>query len=240
MWEWAFGASFGYVESGRDDHNLIQILDSRSEVLNAMGNLPLWIRPYMKYFYLDPFWYNGLRSVSNLGAVGTAAFQKRKAKSSSERKDLMSFLLNAKDPDTGGSLPEKEIIAEAIAFIGGGSHTTSHTMTHFMDFVSRDRKLQDEIWKELFEAFPRPMDPNWVAPDEVASRLPLLNATLKEVMRFRPTSSTGLERVVPEGGRIIGDVLFPPGCLVSVPIVAIHHNGTIFEVSHHMNFAVDP
>jgi benzoate 4-monooxygenase len=194
----------------------------------------------MKYFYLDSFWYNGLRSVSNLGAVGTAAFQKRKAKSSSERKDLMSFLLNAKDPDTGGSLPEKEIIAEAIAFIGGGSHTTSHTMTYFMDFVSRDQKLQDEIWKELFEAFPGPMDPGWVAPDEEASRLPLLNATLKEVMRFQPTSSTGLERVVPEGGRIIEDVFYPPGCLVSVPIIAIHQNETIFEVSHRMHFAVDP
>ena len=194
----------------------------------------------MKYFYLDPFWYNGLRSVSNLGAVGTAAFKKRKAKSSSERKDLMSFLLNAKDPDTGGSLPEKEIIAEAIAFIGGGSHTTSHTMTYFMDFVSRDQKLQDEIWKELFEAFPGPMDPGWVAPDEEASRLPLLNATLKEVMRFQPTSSTGLERVVPEGGRIIEDVFYPPGCLVSVPIIAIHQNETIFEVSHRMHFAVDP
>ena len=240
MGEWAFGASFGYVKSGRDDYNLIQILDSRSEVLNAMGNLPTWIRPYMKYFYLDPFWYNGLRSVSNLGAVGNAAFQKRKAKSFSERKDLMSFLLSAEDPYTGGPLPEKEIIAEAIAFIGGGSHTTSHTMTHFMDFVSRDQKLQDEIWEELFEAFPGPLNSSWVAPDEVASRLPLLNATLKEVMRFRPTSSTGLERVVPEGGRVIGDVFFPPGCLVSVPIVAIHHNKHIFGVSYSMHFTVDP
>jgi benzoate 4-monooxygenase len=194
----------------------------------------------MKYFYLDPFWYNGLRSVSSLGAVGTAAFQKRKAKPSSERKEFNELPAQCQRPWYSCPLPEKEIIAEAIAFIGGGSHRTSHTMTHFMDFVSRDQKLQDEIWNELFEAFPRPMDPNWVAPDEVVSRLPLLNATLKEVMRFRPTSSTGLERVVPEGGRIIGDVFFPPGCLVSVPIVAIHHNGTIFEVSHHMHFAVDP
>lgn len=59
-------------------------------------------------------------------------------------------------------------------------------------------------------------------------------------MRFQPTSSTGLERVVPEGGRIIEDVFYPPGGLVSVPIVAIYHNETIFEVSHRMHFAVDP
>jgi len=68
-----------------------------------------------------------------------------------------------------------------------------------------------------------------VAPEEIAGRLPLLNAVLKEVMRIRPTSSTGMERVVPEGGRMVAGV-FLPGCsLVSVPIAAIHHDGSIFE-----------
>ena len=231
MGEWSFGAPFGFLESGRDDYNLIKTLDTRSEVLNALGNLPLWIRPYMKYFLFDPFWYNGLRSTANLGVVGLAAFQKRTAKSNSSRKDLMSFLLNAEDPDTGGPLPEKEIVAEAISFIGGGSHTTSHTMTHFMDFVSRDQKLQLEIWAELCEAFPGPLDVGWVAPEEAAGRLPLLNAVLKEVMRFRPTSSTGLERVVPEGGKMVGGIFLPGGSLVSVPLVAIHHNSAIYEVN---------
>jgi benzoate 4-monooxygenase len=151
----------------------------------------------------------------------------------------MSFLLNAKDPDTSALLAEKEIIAEAIAFIGGGSHTTSHTMTHRIDFASRDQKLQENIWEELFEAFPGSIDADWVAPEEIANRLSL-NATLKEVMRFRPTSSTGLERVVPEGGRIIGDVFFPQGYPVSVPIVEIHHKGSIYEVSHHTHFVAEP
>src|SRR5690348_3874240 len=42
---------------------------------------------------------------------------------------------------------------------------------------------------------------DWVAPDKVVENLSLLVATLREVMRIRPTSGTGLERVVPEGGR---------------------------------------
>ncbi|KAF2801275.1 cytochrome P450, partial [Mytilinidion resinicola] len=227
--EYAFGSPFGFLESGRDDYNLIHTVDTRGEVLNTMGHLPRGIRPYMKHFRIDPFFYNGLRATASLEAIGRTAFGKRKADTSTARKDLMSFLLNAKDPDTGGPLPDKEILAEAISFIVGGSDTTSSTMTNFMDFVSRDQKLQAEIFSELLDAFPGPRDPDWVASDEVSGKLRLLNATLKEVMRLRPTSSTGLERVVPEGGREVAGTFIPAGYLVSVPTVAIHHNRQIYR-----------
>jgi benzoate 4-monooxygenase len=230
--EYSFGASFGFLESGRDDYNLINTVDTRGEVLNAMGHLPQWIRPYMKHLRFDPFWYNGLRSTANLEAIGRAAFGKRKAEAlNTSRKDLMSFLLNAKDPNTGGPIPDNELVAEAISFIVGGSDTTSSTMTNFMDFVSRDQKLQDDIFTELLGAFPEKSKVDWVAPEEISGRLPLLNAVLKEVMRFRPTSSTGLERVIPAGGRMLAGKYLPAGYLVSLPTVTIHHNADIFHVS---------
>ncbi|KAE9365924.1 cytochrome P450 [Stipitochalara longipes BDJ] len=232
MGEWSFGSSFGFAATGKDIHNLITTLDVRSDVLNVLGHLPLFIRPYMKHFP-DPFFYNGLRVLTNLGQVGTSAFKKRlvkKDKGEDEgRKDFMGFLLNATDPDTGGPLRMQEVVAEAISFIGGGSHTTSVTMAHVMDFVSRDQGLQDEIWRELCIAFPGERGEDWVANEQVASRLPLLNAVLKEVMRIRPTSSTGLERAVPEGGRMVAGVFLPGGTLVSVPIVAIHHDESVYE-----------
>lgn len=195
-----------------------------------MGHLPQWIRPYMKYLFFDRFWYHGLQGTANLEAIGRAALGKRMAETSTLRKDLMSFLLNAKDPETGGPLPHKEIVAEAISFIVGGSDTTSSTMTSFMDFVSRNQNLQDDIYAELCEALPGPLDANWVASEEIAGKLPLLNAVLKEVMRIRPTSSTGLERVIPPGGKTVAGVFLPGGYLVSMPTVAIHHNSNIYKV----------
>ncbi|RDL36437.1 Uncharacterized protein BP5553_05789 [Venustampulla echinocandica] len=226
--DYSFGAPFGFLESGKDNYNLIHTVDTRGEVLNALGHLPLWVRPYMKYFRLDPFWYNGLRSTANLESIGRAAFGKRRGESTS-RKDLMSFLLTAKDSDTGRTLPPEEIVAEAISFIVGGSDTTSSTMSNFMDFLSRDTKLQHDIYAELCQAFPGPLDDSWVAPESVAGKLKLLNAVLKEVMRLRPTSSTGLERVVPEGGRTIAGKYLPSGTLASVPTIAIHHHPEIFQ-----------
>jgi benzoate 4-monooxygenase len=47
MGEWAFGSSFGFVAAGKDIHNLIHTLEVRTDVVNVMGHLPLFIRPYM-------------------------------------------------------------------------------------------------------------------------------------------------------------------------------------------------
>lgn len=164
----------------------------------------------MKYNYLDKFWSSGLRATANLEKIGRAAYLGRKD-SKSTRKDLLSFLFEAQDADTKRKIPEEEIIAEAISFIVGGSDTTSSTMTNFIDIISRDQNLQRQIQKELDQAFPGVQEDDWVAPDKIAGSLLLLNASLKEVMRIRPTSATGLERVTPPGGRVINGEFIPEG-----------------------------
>jgi benzoate 4-monooxygenase len=162
----------------------------------------------MKYNYLDTFWSSGLRATANLEKIGREAYHSRK-NSQSARKDLLSFLTDVKDPGT--KLPEEEIVAEAISFIVGGSDTTSSTMTNFIDIISRDHDLQGKIQKELDEAFPGVLEEDWVAPDKIAGSLPFLNATLREVMRFRPTSAIGLERITPSRGRQINGKFIPEG-----------------------------
>jgi benzoate 4-monooxygenase len=50
-----------------------------------------------------------------------------------------------------------------------------------------------------------------VTLESVVKNLPLLNVTLKETMRLRPTSSTGLERIVPPGVQEIAGKFFAAG-----------------------------
>jgi benzoate 4-monooxygenase len=114
-------------------------------------------------------------------------------------------------------LPEEEISAESISFVVGGSDTTSSTMTNFIDFVSRDKELLERIQKELDTQYPGPLGPDWLADNDTASTLLLLNSTLREVMRIRPTSATGLERVTPKGGRIIAGTFIPEGVGIQGP-----------------------
>ena len=212
----AFGRPFGFVAQGRDSYNLIRTIDTRGETLNALGNLPKWLRGWMRYNFADRFWTSGLRATSNLERIGRDAYMQRRA-TGKARKDLLSFLINAKDPDTGAPLEEDEIVAESISFIVGGSDTTSSTMTNFMDFVSRDLDLQHRIQCEVEEALSGLEASVSVVPDKLAGSLPLLNATLREVMRYLPTSSTGLERITPAGGKMICGVFMPAGVCMAFP-----------------------
>ena len=199
---------------GNDPYDLVSTIDSRGEALNALGTVPVPLRRYMKYHPWDSFWSVGLRATSNLATFGREAYVRRQ-QGQNGGKDLMGFLFEAKDPETAANLLQEEIVAEAISFIVGGSDTTSSTMTNYIDIVSRDKDLQRQIQEELDGAFPGVQPPEWIAPNAIVANLPLLNATLKEVMRFRPTSATGLERVVPTGGRVICEKFFPAG--VSLP-----------------------
>jgi benzoate 4-monooxygenase len=212
--DYAFGKPFGFLDKEENYLNLITTIDARGEVLNALGHLPGLLRPVMKYFYLDPFWPKGLQATSNLASIGKYAYYQRRDQQDS-RKDLLSFLFNAKDPDTGSPLSETEIIAESISFIVGGSDTTSSTMTNVVDIVSRLPEIQKQLADELDKAFPGRMSAGWVAEFQPVNQLPVLNAVVRETMRLKPTSSTGLERVTPPGGKVIAGIFIPEGVSIS-------------------------
>lgn len=151
-----------------------------------------------------------MRGTQALAAIGTKAYFKRRDQASS-RKDLLSLLFNARDPDTGNGLQEKEVIAESISFIVGGSDTTSTSMTNVVDIVSRDEAIQRSLQEELDGVFPGEMSSSWVPDFKAIENLPVLNAVVRETMRFRPTSATGLERYTPKGGKVVAGRFLPEG-----------------------------
>jgi benzoate 4-monooxygenase len=215
----SFGQPFDFIKGGQDPYNLIHTIDTRGEVLNALGTIPPSLRRWMQYNFFDDFWAKGIRARAGLEQIGREAFSKRKSliakKTETQRRDLLSFLFDATDPETGKPLPDEEIVAESISFIVGGSDTTSSTMTSFIDLVSRRSEVKQKLQMELDEAFPD-ISPKWVAPDNIVEKLPYLNAALREVMRYRPTSATGLERITPSGGRVVGGQFIPSG-VKSIP-----------------------
>lgn len=57
------------TESGDIIHSAaVQILNERGEFSATQGALPVWVRPYTKYY--DPWFARGGKSVANLAGVG--------------------------------------------------------------------------------------------------------------------------------------------------------------------------
>jgi benzoate 4-monooxygenase len=132
----AFGEAFHFIEAGNDHNDGIKVLNERGEWSATVGTMP-WIKPYTPYIFWDNFFPQGLKSVKQLAQIAITAVEKRK-KNGSNRKDLLHFLINAKDPDTDQPIPDPELKAEALTQLIAGSDTTSNTLTHILDLLCRN------------------------------------------------------------------------------------------------------
>ena len=224
----AFGEAFHFIEAGNDHNNGIRVLNERGEWSATVGTMP-WIKPYTPYMFWDNFFPQGLKSVKELAKIAITAVEKRK-KMGSNRKDLLHFLMSAKDPDTDQPLPDGELKAEALTQLIAGSDTTSNSLTHILDCLCRNPDVYDlhfkgvklmsryeKLCEELDEKLPSLDSPDEIAKFDEVKDFPYLNAVISEVLRYRPTSALGLPRLVPQGGATICGEFFTEGTVLSVP-----------------------
>ena len=149
-------------------------------------------------------------------------------KEGSNRKDLLSYLMAARD-ESGKPMPEPELKAEALTQLIAGSDTTSNSLASIIDLLCRHPKVYSRLQKELDDAFPDGLSADEIAKFTQVQDLPYLNAVINESMRYRPTSAMGLPRVVPEGGAEVSGRCFKEGTVLSVPSYSIHHNPIAFD-----------
>jgi len=181
-----------------------------------------WIKPYTQWFYFDPFFLNGLKSVKAIANIAAASVDKRKI-SGSQRKDLLHYLLKAEDPN-GGPISDRELKAEALTNLIAGSDTTSNSITHIIDLLCRNPSVHRKLQEEL-DTLPESAVADW---NDVKD-LPYLHAVIWEALRYRTPVSFGLPRVVSEGGAVIAGEFFKEGTVVSCPTYTIHRHPKAFE-----------
>jgi benzoate 4-monooxygenase len=75
----------------------------------------------------------------------------------------------------------------------------------------------EKLVQELDSNLPIYESKDEIASYDVVKDLPYLNAIISETLRYRPTSSFGLPRLVPEGGATICGEFFKGGTVLSVP-----------------------
>lgn len=102
-----------------------KILTQRGEFTMSLGSISPLLRPIFRRL---PGWRHGGEDVKNLTGIAIAAVAKRLA-IPTERNDLLSKLLTARDGD-GNPLCREELTAEAITLLIGGAETTSRCVSY--------------------------------------------------------------------------------------------------------------
>jgi cytochrome P450 len=98
--------------------------------------------------------------------------------------DLLTLLLEARDPETGIGLDEEELRANIITFIGAGHETTANALTWSLYLLS-----QAPDWRARLEA-EADREIGTGGDDTLADRLVETRAVLEEAMRLYPPAAT--------------------------------------------------
>lgn len=183
------------------------------EITRHLSGLLAWT----PYFFFDPFFKIGGKAAAALGKMSVAAVEKRiTSPADPSRKDILHYLLAAKDPETGGPLSDSEIKAEALTQLIAGSDTTGNTITHIIDMLCLHPEKLRKLQEELDTAFPSPPE-NWVASFDECKDLPFVTGVIYDTLRLRTTVSVGLPRVVSKGGAKVCGEWFEEGTILSTP-----------------------
>lgn len=155
---------------------------------------------------------------------------------SRKRKDILYYVVNAKDPETGSKFTYAEIFSEAALFLAAGGDTLSVVLSALLFYLARSPKSYAKLTEEIRTAFP---DLASVRAGHTLASLPYLRACIDEAMRMSPPVGSALWRQAQSGGaRITEDqVLVPDGYEVGVPTYALHHHDDIWG---HDNFTFKP
>ncbi|KAL0959326.1 hypothetical protein HGRIS_014587 [Hohenbuehelia grisea] len=155
-----------------------------------------------------------------------------KGEANGRTKDVLSRLLAA---HADGSIPLSEVYDQISTFIISGYETTGEALAYTMWELSRNPDVERKLRAEL-ETFGR--DPNY---DDYNSRLPYLDATLREVLRKYP-GLPYMERIATQpdaiplrhpiktaDGKVLNEINIQPGQTVLIPIMSIHRSDAMWD-----------
>lgn len=217
------------LQTSTKNHFMISGMDTSNFRTNLYIQFPMLKRTGMELL-LYPFiltsqmaYYRKLRDL----------IVARRAEGKHARKDLYSFVIDIKDPETGEGMRLRDIWSEAAFFMPAGGDTTSTALTGLFFYLSRYPTCYKRLAEEIRTTF---ISGSEIRHGTKLSGCTYLRACIDESMRMTPPIPTTLWRQLPESDfeqpLVIEGQLIPPGTEVGVNIYTLHHNEEYFPDSY--------
>ena len=136
-------------------------------------------------------------------------------------------LQKAKSKSGLTGLTETEIIAQGIFFLTAGYETSSSTISHALFELAQNQSAQARLFDELKTVLDSLSSTTSRSSAEyfeaVISRLPYLEAVLKETLRKYAPVQAVLRTTVTDGHRLENRLPLEKGQTIMIPVGAVHH-----------------
>ncbi len=139
-----------------------------------------------------------------------------------ERNDLVSMLLQAKDPETGRMMSDKEIIDNLLTFITAGHETTALGLAWTFNLLSQHSDVERKVVEEIAAV----TGANPVAAEHIA-QLTYTRQVFSEAMRLYPPAPVVTRTALQDFK--LGDHDIPAGTVLYVPIYAVHRHTALWD-----------
>jgi cytochrome P450 len=176
-------------------------------------SIPAWV-PY-------PYRRRALRAREFLHRDMHRLIEGRRA-SPQAKPDLLDLLLNARDPETGRTMRDGEVVANLITFITAGHETTAVALTWTLWLLAKDQAVQQRLCDEVAAV-------TGGAPIAAAhvEGLSYCRQVIQEAMRlFPPAPSIGRQ---PKAAMELGGIPISARTRVHIPVFALHRNTRLWD-----------
>ena len=136
--------------------------------------------------------------------------------------DLLTALMNARDPENGDGLTTPEVGANIVTFIGAGHETTANVLTWALYLLSLAPDICEEIEREAGL-----VGTNGVAAALSGEGLVMTKAVIEETMRLYPPVPS-LSRSAIAADRV-AQTDIPKGALVVIAPYVLHRHETLWD-----------
>jgi len=129
-------------------------------------------------------------------------------------RDILTLLLEARDPDSGKALSDVEVRANIMTFIAAGQETTANCITWTMYLLSQSREWRERVQAEA--------EGEWGSLESLADRLVVTRAVIDETNRLYPPI-TAISRTARGYDELAGETIKPGTLIVIAPYVLHRH-----------------
>lgn len=244
--ELAFSQSFELQKTG--DRSRVPPVKEHTLLGTTMGSLPgmipwlKWILPKLPVSSIQELFQGRLKCAQLAASCVRRRLDSVKSEvntgdtSVKNRKDLLTTLIRAKDPETGAKLTQTDLETEAFGFIIAGTHTTMATTTLVLHHLLHNPRSLEKVTEEIFDKLePLSSDQSAYPITNLEAKLPYLRLCMQENYRLTPIFTMPLARRVTAaaGLSVPGTPYhFPQGTSVAICNHALHHNPEIWGPDH--------
>jgi cytochrome P450 len=143
-----------------------------------------------------------------------------------EPPDLLDLLLKARDPESGRSMTDEEVMKNLITFITAGHETTSVALTWTLWLLAKDQATQQRVADEAASVIGAGNNAQSIGPEQIDD-LAVCRQVIQEAMRLFPPAPA-ISRFA-KTAMTLGDMDIAAGARVHIPIYALHRNTRLWQ-----------